>query len=86
MKLRAKIPFVKSGLLKPMLVELVICSIHTPPHIDYAYHGKMLGGTYIYSIDDIVVVVSLVKCLIVFRLYYHYSKWGSSEEVEKLCN
>lgn len=56
----------------------------TPPYFDYKFTGKMLGGTYTYSFDDMVVVVSLLKCLLLLRLYEHFGKW-SSKYVSDLC-
>lgn len=50
-----------------------------PPNLDYIFKGKMLGGTYVYSVDDLMVVISLAKCYLVLRLYYHYSKWTSEK-------
>lgn len=45
----------------------------------------MLGGTYTYSFDDMVVVVSLVKCTLILRLYHHYSKW-TTKDIETLSH
>jgi len=66
-----------SGLFKMMLLELLICSTFNPPGLDYNFEGKMLGGKYKYSFDDICVVFSLGKCYLLLRLYYHFSKWTS---------
>ena len=50
-----------------------------PPNMDHKFTGKMLGGNYVYSVDDLMVVISLAKCYLVLRLYYHYSKWTSDK-------
>lgn len=76
MKLKANVPFRHSGLLKPFLLELAVSSIFTPPYLDFTFKGKMLGGDYTYSVNDLVVVISLVKCLCILRLYYHYGRWA----------
>jgi hypothetical protein len=68
-----------SGLCKPLFIEVLVCSTFNPPGVDYTFEGKMLGGKYKYSLDDICVVISLVKCYQVMRLYYHFSKWTSSK-------
>ena len=65
-------------------LELLICSIFTPPYLDYSFSGKMLGGKYTYSLNDLVVVCSLMKSYILVRLYYHYSRW-TTVEAEDLC-
>ena len=64
--------------------ELILCSTFTPPYVDYAFSGKMLGGTYIYSLNDMIVVTSLTKSYILVRLYYHYSRW-TTPDAEELC-
>lgn len=43
------------------------------------FTGKMLGGRYTYSLDDMMVVLSFAKCYLLIRLYYNYSKWTSNE-------
>ena len=37
-----------SGMYKTMVLELIICSICTPPYFDYTFSGEMLDGTYEY--------------------------------------
>lgn len=44
----------------------------------------MLGGTYTYSLNDIVTVFSLMKSYTIVRLYYHYSRW-TTPDAEELC-
>ncbi|CDW81468.1 small-conductance calcium-activated potassium channel protein [Stylonychia lemnae] len=67
-----------------MVIELIICSFFTPPYLDYAFSGKMLGGKYIYSLNDLIVVASLMKSYNLVRLYYHYSRW-TTPDAEELC-
>lgn len=67
-----------------MMVEILICSTFTPPYVDYAFSGKMLGGTYTYSLNDLAVVASLMKSYTLVRLYYHYSRW-TTPDAEELC-
>lgn len=68
-----------SGLYKGLLVELVICSLFDPPYVNSIFNGKMLGGKYSYSLDDMMVVIAFAKCYVVIRLYYHYSKWNTNK-------
>ena len=68
-----------------VLAEVLLCSTVTPPNFDYKFTGRMLGGTYTYSFDDMGVVVSLVKCLVLLRLYLHFGK-RKSKYVEELCS
>ena len=67
-----------------MLLEVLFCSIFTPPYVDYHFSGKMLGGTYTYSLNDMVTVFSLMKSYTLVRLYYHYSRW-TTPDAEELC-
>jgi hypothetical protein len=64
-----------SGLYKLFIIELVVCALFDPPNVNSIFTGKMLGGKYTYSLDDMMVVISLAKCYTALRLYYHYSKW-----------
>ena len=64
--------------------EMLICSLFTPPYIDYSFSGKMLGGTYTYSLNDMIVVACLMKSYTMVRLYYHYSRW-TTPDAEELC-
>lgn len=66
-----------SGLYKGLLIELLICSLFDPPNVNSIFSGKMLGGHYTYSLDDMMVVIAFAKCYVVIRLYYHYTKWNT---------
>ena len=68
-----------SGLFKGLTLELLVCSLFAPPNVNAIFSGKMLGGTYTYSLDDMMVVVAMAKCYVVLRLYYHYSKWNTKQ-------
>ncbi len=74
---------ISSGLYKLLILELILNSMFIPPNLDYKFTGKMLGGKYVYSVDDLMVVISLAKCYLILRLYYHYSKW-TSEKIKRI--
>lgn len=67
-----------------LVIELAVCSVFTPPNVDVSFSGKMLGGTYTYSLNDLIAVASFMKSYILIRLYYHYSKWTTSQ-AEEMC-
>ena len=67
-----------------MILEMLVCSAFTPPYIDYHFSGKMLGGVYTYSLNDLIVVWTLMKSYTLIRLYYHYSRWTTTD-AEELC-
>ena len=62
----------------------MICSICTPPYVDEGFYGKMLGGNYTYSMNDMISVITFIKSYTLIRLYYHYSRW-TTPEAEELC-
>lgn len=67
-----------------LIAELILCSTVTPPFIDWYYEGRMLNGSYTYSLNDLVTVLTLLKSYIMIRLYYHYSRW-TTPLAEDLC-
>lgn len=67
-----------------LIIELAVCSVFTPPSVDVSFSGNMLGGTYTYSLNDLIAVASFMKSYIIIRLYYHYSKWTTSQ-AEEMC-
>ena len=67
-----------------MILELITCSVFVPPKVDIFFSGRMLGGEYTYSMNDLVSVVSFMKSYTLIRLYYHYSRW-TTPEAEELC-
>eukprot|EP00347_Sterkiella_histriomuscorum_P006725 403351673 len=73
-----------SQLCVQMIIEFLVCSFFTPPYLDYSFSGKMLGGNYTYSLNDLIVVASLMKSYTLVRLYYHYSRW-TTPDAEELC-
>ena len=75
---------ISTGLASKLAMELALCCMLTPPLVDYKFTGKMLGGTYIYSLNDMMVILSLTKCYVVMRLYYHYSRW-TTPKVQDYC-
>jgi hypothetical protein len=67
-----------------LLIELLICSIVTPPTLDKHEEWNMMDGYYTMSINDVVTVITLLKSYILIRLYYHYSRW-TTPAAEELC-
>ena len=48
-RLNNKDTLCSSKLIYKLILELVICSLISPPGFDFTFSGKMLGGTYTYS-------------------------------------
>lgn len=73
-----------ANLTRYLCLELFVCSAFTPPGLDFKFSGKMLGGTYTYSLNDMIVILSLAKCYVLLRLYFHFCRWREPI-VDKLC-
>lgn len=67
-----------------LYLELFICSAFIPPGLDFKFSGRMLGGSYTYSLNDLITIWSLAKCYVLLRLYFHYCRWREPI-VDKLC-
>ena len=73
-----------AGLLPSLIIEIFICMIFCPPYVDFHFSGSVLLGTYTYSIDGLVSIITLGKSYLVLKLYGHYSPW-TSERAAKIC-
>lgn len=73
-----------AGLLPMLIIEFAICMIFCPPYVDYSFSGNVLLGTYEYSIDAIISIITLGKSYLVLRIYGHFSPW-TSERASKVC-
>jgi Ion channel len=68
-----------SGLVNYMILEMIVMGIFCPPYFDYEFSGSMLHGTYTYSIEIIISIITMVRILQVIRIYGHFSIWMSPE-------
>lgn len=71
-----------SGLLPYMLIEMLIMGIFCPPFLDYEFSGTMLNGTYTYSIEIIISILTMLRILQIVRIYSYFSIWLSPEAFE----
>jgi hypothetical protein len=71
-----------SGLIRYMAIEMAIMGIFTPPYLDLEFSGEMLDGTYTYSVDAIISVITILRVFLLLRLYEHVSVWTSGEAVK----
>ena len=76
--------FLRSKQFLYFLLEVLICSVFIPPNVDRVFHGSIQQGTYMYSLNDIVCIISFLKTYNLVRLYYHLSRW-TTREAEVLC-
>ena len=67
----------KTHLIPKLILEILICIIVSPPYVNFQYKGIMRGEKFVYHITDIIMIISLLRCYLILRLYEHYSKWTS---------
>ena len=75
---------IESELLKPMILEILIFSIFSPPGIDYFFELETLGYKITYSIDDIFTFFTLLRLYTLLRLFGHHSIYTQST-AETIC-
>ena len=63
-----------------LVLEVIICAICTPPTIDKTFKGSMLNGEFMYSLDGMVMVLTLVKSYLLVRMFYSISDFQINEE------
>ena len=65
-------------------IEILMCSMVSPPGFNNVHQAKMLGGTYEFKLDSFMAILSLIKAYHFIRLYTHYSVW-LSDETQHIC-
>lgn len=68
----------------PMIFEIILCLICCPPYLDIEYEGLVLKGKFVYSIDSLIFVFTLIKSYVFFRAWLHYSMWNN-DFAKKKC-
>lgn len=54
------------------------------PDVNLKWTGTMRGNEFTYHITDIIMILSLLRCYLILRLYVQYSKWTSYES-SQIC-
>ena len=65
------------GYVKPMLVEMGICSFVNPPFINFTFELTSMGRTVTYSFNDVITCLVLLRLYLVLRMLSHYSPFSS---------
>ena len=68
----------KSGLFW-LAVELIACGLFPYPQVNSSFEGEMLTGTYTYSWNAVLVVLTLSRTYLFMRVFGHYSRWISRQ-------
>jgi hypothetical protein len=65
--------------------ELLVCSIHSPPFVNYTFTGEQQKEELTYSIDMIFTCVTLLRFYLLIRVLVVDSFWNS-ESTEAILN
>ena len=72
-----------TGLWKYLLLEMIILGIFSPPGYDKIIYGNMLNGTYIYSLDSLIMLLYILKFFYLLKVITSFTIW-SSDKVYKI--
>ncbi len=88
MKLRKeayhKTQLFRSSLLRPMILEMIVNCIHSPPGILLFYDQDYNGAPVTYTVDTIISIVGLTKLYIVLRVFQNYTQWAD-KRATRIC-
>lgn len=70
--------------LKQMLVELLLCSIYLPPHLNIVFTGTFQGNYWTYSLNSIFSLVIMIKIYFFLKLLVMVSKY-TSDSASTVC-
>ena len=74
----------EAKMLPKLLIEIFICSICSPPYVEYDIKGRMLDGGFTYSLDSLINCASVIKLYLIVRLYFQYS-YFTTDYVSRLA-
>jgi len=74
-----------AGLLKPMIIEVIYCLIHTPPGVNTVYTLTQHDGDVEYPLSTFIVILMLGRIYLIWRIFADYSSWND-ERAEEICN
>jgi len=74
-----------SGQVKWLISEMIICSIHSPPFVNFTWTEEQQTEELTYSLDTIFTMIILIRCYWLLRVFTVYSYWNS-EDTEKVLN
>jgi len=61
------------------IAEVALNCFFMPPALSAYSSTNMLGGLYLFKIDSLVAVLSILKIYHFVRLYVHFSVWFTGE-------
>ena len=72
-----------TGSWKYLLLEIILLGIFSPPNYDKIISGKMLNGTFTYSIDSLIMLLYIIKIYYILKVISSFTIW-SSDQVYKI--
>ena len=56
----------------PMVFEMTVMGLCTPPYFDYTVSGNMNTGSYVYSYDSIIAIVSTARLYNIIKIGFFF--------------
>ena len=73
-----------SGQLPSLILECLICGLHSPPFIEYNFKIPNARENLTYSIDILLTLVTLLRSYLAWRVFVSGSFW-CQEGAERVC-
>ncbi len=73
-----------TGLLKSLIIECIICSLHSPPMINAIFFIPNGRDLIPYSLDIILTLFPIMRVYLLWRVFIGESFW-SGEHAERVC-
>lgn len=74
----------RSTLLRPMLMEVLLNTLHIPPFVNWTFTMSVRGETVPYSVDTFISILSLPKLYILLRVFQNYTSW-TNYRATRIC-
>ena len=74
-----------SGHLNKMIIECIMCGLHSPPGINAEIKVPQQADEIPYSLDMILTLFTLFRFYLMWRVFARYSYWND-ETAEKICH
>ena len=68
-----------TGLWKYLLLEIILLGIFSPPNYDKIISGKMLNGSFTYSIDSLIMLLYIIKIYYILKVIASFTIWSSDQ-------
>jgi preprotein translocase subunit SecG len=81
---------IRSAIYSPSFIEFIlkilIFTITSPPGYDLLFEGTMLGGRFSYTLDGIIMLITLHRLAFIVSIYFLMSKWNKREFRQLMCD